>query len=248
VLKSLQSTRDTVFLTAATPAEACDRALARVRATSPPQHKTPLDLVHHPFRAPDRAADHELQLGDIPTCTANGSMCRGLAYLKRVAPTLPRSPSPFYYSWNHGLVHFVSISFESGWEAGGAQAAWLREDLGAVDRSQTPWVVLYVHRPFYCSNTYSCNLTAPFVAVYEPLMYSADGSVAVAFYNPTPATANIAVAFADLGQPGWGAATAAKVRDLWAHADLPAATGRYPAAGAVAVDSHATHVVRLTKA
>lgn len=75
-----------------------------------------------------------------------------------------------------------------------------------------------------------------------------DGSVAVAFYNPTPATANIAVAFADLGLPGWGPTTAAKARDLWAHADAGAVTGRYPASGAVAVDSHATHVVRLTKA
>ena len=124
--------------------------------------------------------NHEVQLGDIPTCTANGSTCRGLAYVKRVAPTLPRSPSPFFYSWEHGLAHFVSISFESGWQAGGAQEAWLRADLAAVDRSATPWVVLYVHRPLYCSNMYSCNLTAPFLEVYEPLLYGADGvSVAV---------------------------------------------------------------------
>ena len=75
-----------------------------------------------------------------------------------------------------------------------------------------------------------------------------DGSVAVAFYNPTAATANIAVAFADLGLPGWGAATAAKARDLWAHTDVGTSTGRYPATGAVPVASHATHVVRLTKA
>jgi hypothetical protein len=120
-----------------------------------------------------------MQLGDIPTCTANGSMCRGLAYVKRVAPTLPRSPSPFFYSWEHGLAHFVSISFESGWQAGGAQELWLKADLAAVDRAATPWVILYVHRPLYCSNTYSCNLTAPFAAVYEPLLYRAGGAVAV---------------------------------------------------------------------
>ena len=75
-----------------------------------------------------------------------------------------------------------------------------------------------------------------------------DGSVAVAFYNAAPAPASISVAFADLPAVGWSAATAASARDLWAHADLGSFTGRYPATGGVAVASHATHVVRLTKA
>ena len=123
--------------------------------------------------------NHELQLGDIPSCQEGGGECRGLAYLKRVAPALPASPSPFFYSWSHGLAHFVSISFESGWAAGSAQHAWLVADLAAVDRAATPWTILYVHRPFYCSNSYSCNLTAPFVALYEPLLYDAAGAVAV---------------------------------------------------------------------
>ena len=75
-----------------------------------------------------------------------------------------------------------------------------------------------------------------------------DGSVAVAFYNAAAAPASLAVDFARLPAVGWTAATAATARDLWAHADLGAFTGRYPAAGAfVTVASHATHVVRLTK-
>ena len=78
------------------------------------------------------------------------------------------------------MAHFVSISFESGWQSGGAQLAWLEADLAAVDKRRTPWTVLYVHRPIYCSNTYSCNLTAPFAAIYEPLFYdSASGGVRV---------------------------------------------------------------------
>ena len=36
-----------------------------------------------------------------------------------------------------------------------------------------------MHRPLYCSNTYSCNLTAPYLALYEPLMYDAAGAVRV---------------------------------------------------------------------
>ena len=120
--------------------------------------------------------NHEMQLGDVRGCLQNGSECRGLAYVKRVAPTLPASPSPFYYSWSHGLALFVSISFESAWEPASPQFAWLRADLAAVDSAATPFVILYVHRPLYCSNTYSCNLTAPVLAAYEPLFYGADGA------------------------------------------------------------------------
>jgi len=124
--------------------------------------------------------NHEMQLGDIPTCINGTLQCRGLAYLKRVAPTLPASPSPFFYSFDHGLAHFVSISFESGWGAGSPQIEWLAADLAAVNRVVTPWTVLFVHRPFYCSNSYSCNLTAPFVELYEPLLYdAASGAVRV---------------------------------------------------------------------
>jgi alpha-galactosidase len=71
-----------------------------------------------------------------------------------------------------------------------------------------------------------------------------DGSVAVAFYNELDTPASISVDFVALG---WDATTSAKVRDLWAHADLGVATGRYPATGGVAVAPHETHVVRLTK-
>ena len=32
------------------------------------------------------------------------------------------------------------------------QYAWLERDLAGVDRARTPWVVLYGHRPMYCTN------------------------------------------------------------------------------------------------
>ena len=34
-----------------------------------------------------------------------------------------------------------------------AQKAWLEQDLAAVDRAATPWVIAVYHRPFYCSNS-----------------------------------------------------------------------------------------------
>lgn len=72
-----------------------------------------------------------------------------------------------------------------------------------------------------------------------------DGSVAVALYNQDDAKASISVDFSTLPAVGWGADTEVSVRDLWAHQDLPAATGSY---GPVSVEAHATTLLRLTKA
>jgi hypothetical protein len=69
-----------------------------------------------------------------------------------------------------------------------------------------------------------------------------DGSVGVAFYNENDAAVDVDVSFADLG---WPADQTASVRDLWQHADLPNATGKFPAAP-LSVEPHATHLFRLT--
>ena len=77
----------------------------------------------------------------------------------------------FWYSWNHGMVHFVQFNTETDFpdapdEPGGegaefagpfapsgAQLAWLAKDLAAVDRNKTPWVIAAGHRPWYVSTT-----------------------------------------------------------------------------------------------
>jgi hypothetical protein len=70
-----------------------------------------------------------------------------------------------------------------------------------------------------------------------------DASIAVALYNEDDAPATLSV---DFGSLGWPAGTAARARDLWAHADLGVFTGRYPATGGVTVAPHEAHMVRLT--
>ena len=72
-----------------------------------------------------------------------------------------------------------------------------------------------------------------------------DGSAAIALYNQNDAPASLSIDFAALGG-GWGAGTVAHARNLWAHADLGAFTGRYPATGGVDVAPHEAHMVRLT--
>ena len=79
----------------------------------------------------------------------------------------------FWYSFDHGMTHFVQLDTETDLghgfispdEPGGsedmnsgpfapymnAQTDWLAKDLAAVNRSKTPWVVVSGHRPYYIS-------------------------------------------------------------------------------------------------
>ncbi|EFJ51087.1 hypothetical protein VOLCADRAFT_48355, partial [Volvox carteri f. nagariensis] len=60
----------------------------------------------------------------------------------------PHNP-PFWYSFEYGPVHFTMLSSEHNLERGSAQRRWLEDDLAAVDRCRTPWVIVGLHRPMY---------------------------------------------------------------------------------------------------
>lgn len=82
-------------------------------------------------------------------------------YVNMLGSTMPGSSGGSYYSVDVGLMHLVFLSSEVyalgpyGGVTGAAQDAWLAADLAGVDRQQTPWVVAFAHRPFYCSNANS---------------------------------------------------------------------------------------------
>lgn len=79
----------------------------------------------------------------------------------------------FWYSFDHGMAHFVHLSTETDLghgfvppdEPGGAekedagpfgshrneQTDWLRRDLASVNRTETPWIIVAGHRPWYIS-------------------------------------------------------------------------------------------------
>eukprot|EP00730_Choanoeca_flexa_P015567 TRINITY_DN7178_c0_g1_i1.p1 TRINITY_DN7178_c0_g1~~TRINITY_DN7178_c0_g1_i1.p1 ORF type:complete len:681 (+),score=128.81 TRINITY_DN7178_c0_g1_i1:193-2235(+) len=65
--------------------------------------------------------------------------------------------SLFWYSFNYGSVHFIMMSSEHDCSKGSPQYGWLEADLAAVDRSNTPWVVLMAHRPMYDSEQYPAD-------------------------------------------------------------------------------------------
>ncbi|KAL6056776.1 Purple acid phosphatase [Balamuthia mandrillaris] len=59
---------------------------------------------------------------------------------------------------NRTLSHFVAVSTEHKLDPGSPQYEWLVADLSALrssceDGSTQPWVILFGHRPLYCSNS-----------------------------------------------------------------------------------------------
>ena len=101
---------------------------------------------------------------------------------------MPSGPSGgqgnFWYSYDYGMAHFVSIDTETNLGHGlkgpdegspefsgpfglmNQQIKWLRNDLASVDRSKTPWVVVLGHRPFYDNTGGTCdNCTIAFEGI-----------------------------------------------------------------------------------
>eukprot|EP00010_Vexillifera_abyssalis_P001191 CAMPEP_0201551382 /NCGR_PEP_ID=MMETSP0173_2-20130828/7563_1 /ASSEMBLY_ACC=CAM_ASM_000268 /TAXON_ID=218659 /ORGANISM="Vexillifera sp., Strain DIVA3 564/2" /LENGTH=326 /DNA_ID=CAMNT_0047961613 /DNA_START=559 /DNA_END=1539 /DNA_ORIENTATION=+ len=93
------------------------------------------------------------------TCPGNHEIpWRFVSYRNRFGSIMPytlsNSTDPLYYSFNYGPVHYISADTEllvdEGW-IGDTQKAWLEADLASVDRSVTPWIVFFAHRPTYCA-------------------------------------------------------------------------------------------------
>ena len=73
-----------------------------------------------------------------------------------------------YFSWDQGLVHYVSISTEVFFNVrdkhtdGEVMKAWLRKDLkkANLNREQVPWVIVQGHRSLYCTCDKDCEFPA----------------------------------------------------------------------------------------
>ncbi|CAB3223364.1 unnamed protein product [Arctia plantaginis] len=101
--------------------------------------------------------------------------------------TMPGRDSSLYYSFDLGNVHFVSVSTEVyyflqyGLKLITNQYEWLEKDLARANlpenRSKRPWIVLFGHRPMYCSdsNDIDCSVEYTRVGIFglyglEPLL------------------------------------------------------------------------------
>merc|ERR1712000_324443 len=72
-----------------------------------------------------------------------------------------RSPSNgkgvYWYSFDYGNIHVVQISSEHDYTYDSEQWKWLDRDLGATDRTITPFIVVTSHRPMYNSENYASD-------------------------------------------------------------------------------------------
>ena len=79
-----------------------------------------------------------------------------------------------FHSFDVGGVHFAAFSTEHDYSTDSPQVAWLQKDLAAVDRKVTPWVVVFGHKPLYCSTDdyYDCKVSGPqhIAPSIEPLL------------------------------------------------------------------------------
>lgn len=79
-----------------------------------------------------------------------------------IAGLIPNTPNNHWYNYVVGPVTFISMSTEAyffyqGYEA---QYAYMDSVLSKVDRSVTPWVIVYGHRSIYCSCDTDCDADA----------------------------------------------------------------------------------------
>lgn len=115
-----------------------------------------------------------LNSGSLFTGRDSGGEC-GVAYERRFRmPT--SSLDNTWWSLNYGPVHFVVLSTEHAFAVGTPQYEWVAADLAAVNRSQTPFVVLTGHRPMYIDSTFGgpggsdLGVATDLRTAYEPLM------------------------------------------------------------------------------
>lgn len=63
------------------------------------------------------------------------------------------SNSNLFYSFEVTGVHVIMLGSYADFHPASDQYAWLQSDLGKIDRTRTPWVVVLIHAPWYNSNS-----------------------------------------------------------------------------------------------
>ncbi len=88
----------------------------------------------------------------------------------------------FWYSFAVGSVHVAMLSSEHDPSPGAPMGDWLAEDLAAVDRAVTPWLVVGIHRPLYETENYPGDfaVAAGLRKIMEPLLLAQKVDVVVA--------------------------------------------------------------------
>jgi acid phosphatase type 7 len=90
-------------------------------------------------------------------------------YLNRFQ--MPGNVSNLWHSFNLGKAHYVAFNTEPVFDGldqeQAQQMQWLEEDLKSVNRTLFPWVIVFGHRPLYCSPNVSTTATLRDVPRYR---------------------------------------------------------------------------------
>ncbi|XP_052191928.1 purple acid phosphatase 2-like [Diospyros lotus] len=64
------------------------------------------------------------------------------------------STTPFWYSIKRASAYIIVLSSYSAYGKYTPQYQWLAEELPKINRSETPWLIVLMHSPWYNSNNY----------------------------------------------------------------------------------------------
>ncbi|KAM1482317.1 hypothetical protein ACFX1Q_034441 [Malus domestica] len=78
------------------------------------------------------------------------------------------STSPFWYSIKRASAYIIVLSSYSAYGKYTPQYKWLEEELPKVNRSETPWLIVLMHSPWYNSYNYHYMEGETMRVMYEP--------------------------------------------------------------------------------
>jgi len=113
--------------------------------------------------------NHEFDYGKNPfTPCQNGDSGGEAGIPTGVRYNFPSMEEPWFHM-AQGPVHFFGLSSEQSVQK---QAVWLETNLKAVDRSVTPWVIVFFHRPIHTSSTWVDKSILALMEEYYTPMFS----------------------------------------------------------------------------
>ncbi|KAH6780086.1 purple acid phosphatase 10 [Perilla frutescens var. hirtella] len=78
------------------------------------------------------------------------------------------STAPFWYSIKRASAYIIVLSSYSAYGKYTPQYEWLNNELPKVNRSETPWLIVLMHSPWYNSNSYHYMEGETMRVMYEP--------------------------------------------------------------------------------
>ncbi|CAA6653729.1 unnamed protein product [Spirodela intermedia] len=79
-----------------------------------------------------------------------------------------RSIAPFWYSIRRASAHIIVLASYSAYGKYTPQYKWLEEELPRVNRSETPWLIVLMHSPWYNSYNYHYMEGETMRVMFEP--------------------------------------------------------------------------------